>query len=119
MSSNPEKDARIQENARNIVDLLLESAHVKHIEIPIKIRHSNGSVTDGVFTGYYPPDMSPTGQPAPSIGYKTASGHFSHGMLREGDHIVGHIPTYVDWQHWMEQQQREAAHKKNNNKSHV
>ena len=109
MSSRAEKDARIQENAQNIVDLLLESAHVKHIEIPIKIRHPDGTTTDGVFTGYYSADMSLTGQPAPSVGYKTATKDFSHGMLRNGDQIVGHIPTYDEWQEWMEQQQREAV----------
>ena len=95
MSDSAEKDARIQENAQNIVDLLLESAHVKHIEIPIKIRHPDDTVSDSIFTGYYPADMSLTGQPTPSVGYKTTgSRHFSHGLLRSGDQIVGHIPTY-------------------------
>jgi hypothetical protein len=114
MSDSAEKNARIQENARNIVDLLLEYGRIKHLEIPIKIQHPDGSVTDGVFTGYYPADMSLTGQPTPSVGYKTVTKDFSHGMLRNGDQIIGHIPSFIEWEQWVEQQQREAAAKKAN-----
>jgi hypothetical protein len=92
----------IRKDAAIIVDFLTEGSHREFrpiMRLPVKVQHPDGSVSDAEFTGYYEPDL-------PSIGYPLPQGGKTHGGLREGDRLLTQVPSYEEWEHWVEKQQR-------------
>lgn len=65
--------------------------------VPIQIKRADGTVIDGEFNGYY--DLRGFGKdPVPSVGWLNQNGQMTHGVLNQGNQIIGQIPTFDEWQ---------------------
>jgi hypothetical protein len=83
--------------AERIVNALLEGfakLPPRPQPIPVRIRRPDGSVIDAAFSGYY---EWPGQGYVPSVGYPSASGKLSHGILHQGDTIETPVPSQEEW----------------------
>lgn len=62
-----------------------------HNPISIQIQKADGTTEPAQFNGYYTPGR-------PSIGRFLPDGRVSHGLLSEGETIVGNVPSYEQWE---------------------